>query len=226
MTAPVLGYIRLPDDSGNTGKKVQEQSESIGGDTVYAPYIIQRRQARILGIYRLCMSQLAILATAHTVTATAFLYAFNPTTNTTKNLRVRRIWGHSLHSSVLATPTAPRVIASRFTFTGTPSGAALVPDKLASAYAASSAYLSAAITGATVTKVSDIGAMGVAAALTAVSAVPGAPDGYILDAMGVEDEFEVLAAGEGIAVWQDVNGTASDTRKAQLNMLYDEIDIS
>lgn len=226
MAAPVAGYITIPDDSGNSGRKLQYQSESVGGQTVYAPYMVQRRQAKILGIYRMCMAQLAILATAHTVTATAFLYLFNPTTNTTKNLRVRRMWGHSLHSSVLATPTAPRVIASRFTFTGTPSGTALVPDKLASGFAASSAYLSTLITGATVTKVSDIGAMGVAAALTAVSAVPGAPDGAIFDAMGSEDEFETLAAGEGIAVWQDVNGTASDTRKAQLNVLWDEIDIA
>lgn len=225
MTAPALGNIRVPDDSGNSGKKTQYQSETVGSDVVYVPYIVPRRQAKILGVYRLTPAQFSVLATAHVVTATAFLYFFNPTANTTKNLRVRRVWGHSLNSTALATPTAPRLLASRFTFTGTPSGAALTPNKLATGYGASSAYASTLITGATVTKVADIGASGIVQCVTAVGAMEPA-DCDVFDAKGQEDEFEILAAGEGIAVWQDINGTTADTRKAQINMLWDEIDIS
>ena len=225
MTAPSAGYVQLPDDTGNSGKKMQTQSESIGGNTVHSHFYIQRRQAKLLGVYRYASAQNTVLATAHTPTATAFLYMFNPTTNTTKNLRIRRAWCHSLNSSALATPTAPRLLMARGTFTGTPSGTALTPDKVASAYASSSSYLSAAITGATVTMVSNIGAAGLVQCVTAVGAMEPA-DCDIFDARGNEDEFEVLAAGECAVFYQDVNGTASDTRKAQINLLWDEIDIS
>lgn len=226
MSAPVAGYIQLPDDSGNSGKKAQYQSESIGGNTVYAPYVITRRSAKVLGLYRLATGQNTILATAHTPTSTAFLYMFNPVANTGKNIRIRRAWINSINTSALATPTGPRVLASRSTFTGTASGSALTPDKVASANPASSAYFSAVITGATVASmVSSIGAAHAVQCVTAVGAM-SSTDNDLMNARDNEDEFEVLAAGECAVFWQDVNGTSSDTRKANINIVYDEIDIT
>lgn len=226
MTAPAAGYIQLPLDTGNTGKKVQTQVETIGSDVVYAHLYVQRRAAKLTGVYRYCSAQNTVLATAHTPTATAFLYMFNPAANTGKNIRIRRAWAHSLNSTALATPTAPRLVMARSTFTGTASGAALTPDKVASAYGASSAYLSAAITGATVAAmVANVGAAGITQCVTAVGAMEPA-DSYILDAQGSEDEFEVLAAGECAVFYQDVAGTAADTRKVQINLVWDEIDIT
>lgn len=224
MTAPVAAYIQLPDDSGNSGKKVQTQSETVGGNVVHAHYQVLRRQARLLGVYRYAMVQQTVLAAAQNGTTSGYLWFVNPVANTTKNVRLRRMWGTSQHSTALATPTAPRLLASRFTFTGVGSGSALTPDKVASAYAAASALLQAASTGWTPTLGAQIASASLCGALTAVGAWAPA-DFRLFDAQD-EDEYETLAAGEGVIVWQDTAGTASDTRKFNLNLLWDEIDIS
>jgi hypothetical protein len=39
-----------------------------------------------------------------------------------------------------------------------------------------------------------------------------------------EDEWLVLAPGEGLVLWQDTAGTTSDTRKMNIQLLWDDID--
>lgn len=224
MTAPAAGFIHLPDDSGNSGKKVQTQSETVGSDVVHAHYQVLRKQAKLVGVYRYGITQATVLLAVQNGTSTGFLFLVNPVGNSTRNIRVRRIWGTSQHSSAIVAPTAPRLLASRFTFTGVGSGTALTPDKVASAYGATSALLQAAGTGWTVALVAQIAAVALVGSLTGVGAYAPA-DVSLLDARD-EDEYEVLAAGEGLVVWQDVAGTSSDTRKINLNAIWDEIDVS
>ena len=51
MAAPIANKIILPDDSGNTGKKVRTQTRVVGADTVHEHFFVQGRRAegRLVG---------------------------------------------------------------------------------------------------------------------------------------------------------------------------------
>lgn len=225
MTAPAAAFIQLPDDSGNSGKKIQTQSESVGGNTVHSHYYVSRRSAKVGGIYRAALAQGTITATAMNGTSTGFLWVHIPTAVTTIAARIRRLWVTTQHSSALATPTAPRIVATRFTFTGTASGAQVTPDKVDTTFGAASLDLRTAVTGLTPSLVSALASAAVVGAVTAVGAY--APlDVNLVDPASDEDEWPVLRGGEGYVLYQDVAGTTSDTRKVNINILWDEIDIT
>jgi hypothetical protein len=114
---------------------------------------------------------------------------------------------------------------TKYTFTGTASGATVTPVKVDTTSAGSFADLRTAVTGMTVTLVGALGFIPIAGALTAVGAYAPAE----VNAIGpndndFEDEFVVCAPGEGVVVYQDVAGTTSDTRVAQIRMVWDEND--
>jgi len=67
-----------------------------------------------------------------------------------------------------------------------------------------------------------LGTAGLIGSLTAVGAV--APVDAIIMEGQAEDEFIVLAPGEGIVIWQDAAGTTSDSRLYDLTVVWDEID--
>lgn len=46
----------------------------------------------------------------------------------------------------------------------------------------------------------------------------------MIDPAADEDEWLVLVPGEGFVIWQDTAGTTSDTRKFNIQLLWDEID--
>ena len=147
-----------------------------------------------------------------------------PTAISGKKVRIRKIRMESASGTLLATPSAPRVAVSRFTFSGTASGAQVSGLKNDSNYPTHVADLRTAVTGLTVSLVGVIGVLGIAQALTAVGAMAPASIEFI-DADN-EDEWIVLVPGEGIALWQDVAGTTSDTRKLNINLIWDEIDVA
>lgn len=217
--------IQVPSVSGNTGPLLHHAQKNLGIGLVEEPLVVLARQKIVTGVYLTASAQLAIAAAAQNATATGFLWIMNPIANTTRNVRVRRIWGTTQHATALATPSAPRLVGKLFTFTGTPSGATLTPAKTASALASATIDIRTAVTGLTVSVVAALGSGGVAGALTAVGAYAPA-EIEIVGPFGNEDEFVTLAAGEGIVVYQDTAGTTSDTRLANLNVLHDEIDIS
>lgn len=223
MAAPVAGKIILPDDSGNAGKKVRAQTRVVGADTVYEHFFVPTRQAMLLGVYRLGMAQVTAAAAAQNGTATGALWFHVPVAISNKKVRIRRLTVTSQHATVLATPTAPRLTATRFTFTGTASGASLTPVKTDSAYGAPIVDLRTAVTGLTVTLVGSIGTAPFCGALTAVGAYTSPPVDIVSPAAD-EDEWPVLAPGEGIVIYQDVAGTAADTRVANIVLAWDEID--
>src|SRR6266487_321751 len=171
MAGPVASYIQLPDDSGNSGKKVRSQTKVISGSTVHEHFFTPVRAGVLLGVYRLGMAQQTIVQTAHDGTSTAFLWFHMPTAITNKKARIRGIWFDTQLSSVAAAMvTAPRVSASRFTFTGTASGGSVTPVKVDTSWATSVSDLRTAVTGLTVALVGVMGTAGVAGSLTAVGA--------------------------------------------------------
>lgn len=222
MAAPIADNVILPSDTGNTGKKVRTQTRVVGADTVHEHFFVSVRQAQVLGVYRLGMAQLTVSATAQNGTSTGFLWAHVPVAVSGKKSRIRKIRVDSQHSTVLATPTAPRLAVSRFTFTGTASGASVALVKTDSSSPASVLDLRTAATGLTVTLVGVLGVIGLVQALTAVGAVAPGPIEFIDS--DAEDNWPLLAPGEGAVVWQDTAGTGSDTRKINLNLVSDDID--
>lgn len=223
MAGPIANKVILPVDTGNAGKNIRTQTRVVGADTVHEHFFINARQAQILGVYRLAMAQVTILASAQNGTTSGFLWLHVPTAITNKKVRLRRVYVTSQHATALATPTAPRLVLARITFTGTASGAQLTPIKVDTSYPTSIADLRTANTGLTVTLVGNLGSGGVVGAVTAVGAYPPvAVD--IIDPASEEDEWPVLAPGEGVVIYQDTAGTASDTRVANIVLLWDEID--
>lgn len=224
MAAPVADKILLPDDSSNPGKKVRTQTRVVGPDTVHEHFFVPTRQARITSIYRLALVQATVLAATQNGTTAGFLFAHMPSTVTGKAMRLRRLAFTSQHSTALATPTAPRLLARRFTSSAGLSGTLVAPTLNDSAHASPACLFSLVNTGVTVVHVGiGFGAGAIAGALTAVGAYePCFKD--IIDPAADEDDWPIFKPGEGFVVYQDTAGTTSDTRKINIQLLADEID--
>lgn len=227
MAGPIDAIITLPDDSGNTGKKVRTQTRVVGANTVHEHFFIHQRQAKITSIYRLALVQSTVAAAAQNGTTAGFLFGHMPSAATTRAMRLRRLSLTSQHSTALATPTAPRLLVRRLTSAAALSGALVAPNiNDSGVHAAPSCLFSLVNTGITVVHVGiGFGAAGLAGALTAVGAYePCYKD--IIDPASDEDEWPVFRPGEGFVVYQDTAGTTADTRKFNLQLLCDEIDIA
>lgn len=229
MAAPLAAYLHLGDDSAFTGKKLHAQSRTVGSDTVYERAVVLDRKAAVLGIYEGNLAQQTILLSAQDGISSGFLWLHMPTAVSGCSARIRRVLATTQHSSALITLTAPRIAMTRFTFTGTATGATVTPDPDTS-YRRAKADLRTASTGLTVTLVAPLDVAPVCGALTAVEAY--APCAYstrgpLFDSDNMaprEDEFWVIAPGEGVVFWQDTGGTTADTRKLNLQVVFDEID--
>lgn len=224
MSGPVASTVILPDDSGNAGKKIRTQTKSVGGNDVHEHFFVRSRQAVLLGVYAHGMDQVTAAQSAQNGTSTGCLWFHVPTAISNKQARVRRVTLSSQHSTVLATPTAPRLMFSRFTFSGTASGGSMTAVKLDTGYPAAVADLRSAVTGLTVSLVGPLATAPYCGALTAVGGY--APNYMELIHPGDEDNWWTFDPGEGFVAWQDTAGTSSDTRKMNFNLVWDEIDLS
>lgn len=223
MSGPVASSIILLDDAGNTGKKMRLQSRVVGGVTVYEHFFVPVREKEVINTYRFCLDQQTVLASAQNGTTAGFLFFHMGSAVSGKAARLRRLAVTSQHSTALATPTAPRLLLKRYTSAGALSGAAIPVQKNDSTKPAAASILSAVNTGNTVVHVASIGSAALAGALTAVGAYePCFKD--VIDPASEEDEWPIFYPGEGFVVYQDTAGTTSDTRKFNLQGLFDEID--
>lgn len=224
MAGSSFDYITLPSDAGNTGRKVLQRKVDIGGGEFrYANYFVEGRNERVLGVYRTVLPQFTVLQNAQDGTSTGVVWGVIPAGSTTY-ARIRQVKVMSQHSTALATPTAPRLVLRGFAFSGTPSGASVTPAKVHSVMPSPVLDLRTAVTGMTPTLASvPIGVAGIVGALTAVGAhAPCAIEMLETD----EDGFPIVAAGQGFVIFQDVAGTASDTRKCNITIVHDECDFS
>jgi hypothetical protein len=123
--------------------------------------------------------------------------------------------------------TAPMIAATKYTFATAHSG---TTQNICAAQTASTtpgANVRVAPAGATVTPVGQIGVMTVPAIITTAASYPGGHVTIYKD----DDPYNRGSAvefgpGEGIAVHQITNGTASDTRVYTVKLVWDEIDVS
>lgn len=223
MAAPVANKIILPDDSGNTGKNIRTQTRVVGADTVHEHFFVQVSNAKVLNVYRFALDQQTVLASAQNGTTAGFLFFHLGSAVSDKAARLRRLSVTSQHSTALATPSAPRLRAVRYTSAGALSGTAITPALNDSAQPAAASILSSANTGNTVVHVAAFAAAALAGALTAVGAYePCYKD--LIDPASDEDDWPIFYPGQGFVVYQDTAGTTSDTRKFNIQGCWDEID--
>jgi len=215
-------FVQVAPDS--TGRKLHTISAVVGASTVEEQVVIVSSARTRVGLYRVATGAHVVLATAHAATA-GFWWLINPIGSGVA-MSLKRVAFMSQHGSVLATPTSPRIMLERFTFTGTASGASITPSRRVrtavaglAADAAPVGSLRTASTGLTLTAGESLRQFLTVAALTAVAAVPPGEDDHAPD---VEDEETILSAGEGIVCRQADAGTTGDTRRFVTNLAWEE----
>jgi hypothetical protein len=222
MAAPVADKIILPLDTGNTGKKKRTQTRVVGADTVHEDFVIMGSTRSYLGVHGFSSGNLTILAAAQNGTSTGSLWIQNPVGSAVRMALARLCFYHAITTN-LSMPTAPRIIAQLFTFTGTASGAALTTGKFDSRYPAAVGSVRTAVTGMTVT----LGGI----LVTSLPIVTAGTAGWTFSTPDKDDNVAtsemsdvVLAAGEGLVIYQADAGTTSDTRKLVVDGAWSEFD--
>lgn len=177
-----------------------------------------------------------VAASAQTINTGGFFWGFNPPTSG-KIVRIERLgFQVGITTSVAAGfPTAPRVGFFKFTYTGTPSGAAVATSGTASTYGKFDTNYDApvldwrsAITGATCTYLQCLfstiaPAIGVVGTVTTAQVTGGVTDN---EYQPRESEYEhVIRPGEGIVLYQPEAGSSSDTRKCTARIFWEEVTV-
>ncbi len=201
------GFVRLPDDAANTGKKVRTRTRVVGSDTVHEHYFVPVYWEDILGLYYGHSGVLTVLSSAHS-SILGFVYLQNPVgSGVDAYLRQVRFQASPIDATVF--DSAPRVTLERFTFTGTASGAQVTPAKRDSADATNTIKLRTAGTDMTITAGNIIKGFIVPCVMTAVGV--GVPTEVVWEPSSQEGEV-VVKPGEGLILRQADAGTTSDTR--------------
>lgn len=208
--------IRYPDDTTNTGKREATRTLTEDSVTKHIPRVLVQDNRVRTGIYYLHSGAFLVQASADVAPA-GRMWIFNAAPPL---LSIRRIRFTSQHNSALATPTAPRIVVERITFTGTPSGTAITAAKRRASDVAPSTWSARSTNaGATITSVSPVCAFYPVSALTAVgTAVPVVDEWEPI----TSEDMLVLGGGEGLRIYQADAGTASDTRRYHLDIVIDE----
>ena len=223
MAGPIASSVVLPDDVTNSGKKIQTQYETIGGDAVHAHFFVPRSRRKILGIYHASMTVQSVQASAQNQTSTGFAWLQMPTGGSVGG-RLRRlaiVFSMTGEADMLS---VPRIAIARFTFTGTASGASVSHAKRATGDAAATAALRTAVTGMTVT--AGAVAWGVVAPTLGLTTSGQFWAGGPVAVWDPPDEEEWLdfRAGEGLCLYQPDAGTAADSRRFSAAVTWDEFD--
>lgn len=211
------GFVQLPTDSGNTGKKVRTRTRVVGSDTVHEHYFIESSEREYVGKYIAHSGVFTVQTAAHTFGTSGFFWFINPIGSSVL-VAVSGIEVITQMGSALAAPTSPRLLFSRFTYTGTPSGATVTPGKLDSNMATPQASFRTALTGMSMSKDADMLGTLPTASATAVGYAPSMMDEW----SPPESEQIILRAGEGLGFWQADAGTNADTRRIIVTMKWEE----
>lgn len=198
-------------------KLVDAAGNEIG--TNINPIVVSKlKKTTTYGTYFFHSGNLTIVAAAHGATV-GFIYMYNPIASG-KIVRIVTLKIESGMTTALATPTAPRITVERGTFTGTPSGAVIPVAKVDSTDITNVLYISAASTGATNGTPIPMGGKLVDANATGTVNTNSSSSDIFKAGEDVRDI--ILRGGEYLVIRQADAGTASDTRKAIVDMLFEE----
>lgn len=200
-------YVKIPDDSPNSGKKVHTATRVVGPDTVHEHVVRVAYPDDIAGAYYVHSGQLAIQAASHAADD-GFAFLVNPIGSGLAG-RMRRLRFIAHPKSSTARPSSPEIRIERFTFTGTPSGATVTPAKRRTGDAVNLLTWRTANTGMTITPVAVV--RGYLVPLVPTGVTTSQPSEAVWEPLGEEGELE-LAEGEGLMVRQHSAGEAADDR--------------
>jgi hypothetical protein len=175
------------------------------------------KRPTLTGLYFASSGILTIQAAAHGATA-GFMWLINPI-GSGVTLYFRKCNFTSATTTALVTISSPRVTVERMTFTGVSSAAPIAAAKRATSDATPKGLVVLATTGLTPTAGNIVSAFAVVNNQTAVGTTQ--PTEQIIDTKD-DDGLLQLAPGEGL-VWRQADaGTASDTRKANIDLKWEE----
>jgi len=220
MAAPVETDVRLADDTPNSGKRVRTQSRDFGGTVRHMHYFIPA-SLRNKKVFHYSPGLQSVQASAQDAVATGYFWFQVPSGNAW-DVAIRKIvliFG----TTNLATVTVPRILLSRFTFTGTPSGATVTAAKRKSAESPT-ADMRTAVTGMTVTLGATVATFLVPQMHVAGQAFAPPPQEWPVDDDPFEDNDLILAPTEGVLLYQPDAGTASEPRKFTINLRVEEVE--
>ncbi len=220
MSSPIANKVILPLDTGNTGKNIRTQTRVVGADTVHEHFFVPISARSKLGIYFTDSGLQTVQAAAQNGTSTGFLWLINPIGSTVK-ISLKRVDIDFQISAASAFLTNPRIAFSLFTFTGTPSGAAITPAKRDSTDSAAQGSLRSAMTGLTIALGQIAFAMLPPVVMTAVGYAEPFESTW---APFNEEDWIVLRPGEGVVCYQPEAGTSLDTRKLLIDLVWEEFE--
>ena len=222
MVAPVAGSVRLPLDTGNTGKIKRTQTRVVGADTVHSDYVIVEDPRNVVGAYRAVSTILTVPAAVQNGTSTGFMWIYNPVGSAIKMQVSKIVWDTQF--TALAVDLLPGELrCSRFTFTGVNSGTKITPSKRDSTDAAAVGEVSSTWATAVATLVATV----CAAQYQTMDLITGGaghwnPYRDAFDPSGEHGEI-VLRAGEGLALWHATAVTTAN-RRLILTAAWDEFE--
>ena len=222
MAAPVAGFVQLPLDTGNTGKKVRTQTRVVGADTVHEHSFIPISARSVLGRYKGSTGLLTIPAAVQTGVLTGYCWIANPVGSAVK-MAVNRINMTSNFIVLGVDLLTGEVRVSRNTFTGVNSGTAATVAKRDSTDAANVGQLF--LTSATWSV--TVGATILTKQYQTEDLLTGGAGHWspyqwewVPD---TEDDEIILRAGEGISIWHSIAVTTGNRRGA-INVAWSEFE--
>lgn len=218
MAAPIAAIVTLPDDSGNTGKKMRTQTRVVGANTVHEHFYVQAKTRDYTGSYFVHSGALTLQASAHVFNTSGFLWFHNPVASPV-HVALTRIHVETQLGSALVAVTSPRIMFSLCTISGTASGTSITIQKKAAVHDSVQASLRTAITGLTCTAERPwFSCLPVASATAVAYNAPSVYEWHEDD----EGEYVILEPGVALYVYQADAGTTSDTRRATVSIEHRE----
>ncbi len=209
MTSPVAGFVQLPLDTGNTGKKRRTQTRVVGSDTVHEDIISITSKRNILGDYSYMVAPIALPTTAQNGSTTGIIWLVNPTANT-ENIAIKRILAEIQFTASNVDIALGLLQGQRFTYTGTPTGATLSSGRTRTTDVATGAVAYTAMTGMTITLGEVLFRRALPQMFSNTPEVAHVPP-VLIDFFPREEGRElVLAPGEGLVLFSSVTLTTTN----------------
>lgn len=189
---------------------------------------------KIRGIYPFVSVLQTVAAAGQNGTTTGALWLRNPVAGTPNTIRgrLRRLEIIPMISAKTEFLTTPRIVAAKFTYTGTPSGGLLLPAQRHSSDLEPVLDIRIASAGMTVALVvlpATVGSSFWGTLIPPFFVASAVGEGFAIApadpfAPADEDEYEDIAPGEGIVIYQPDAGSGADTRKYLVRGVWDEYD--
>src|SRR4029078_9951039 len=223
MAAPVAGYVQLPSDSPNTGKKNRTQTRVIGSDTAHEHFVVPNIGYTRIGRY-------VYQSTGDTVqSSSGKQYAVvSMATHGTAVASIKRIdvgWGTASTVNVACRGTLVTFLKSTFNNAMTDATTRAIGNYQSTQTAASLSVRSSS-SGASLGPQTPVAAFMVPAQVTTIGAYGGHQTIYETPEQFQRASAIELNPGEALVVFQQDAGVASDVRNVHYRIVWDEIDQS